>query len=66
MCDVENEIIIQTLDDYEADEGFELVWMDPVEAIKANREIDHTTNQHNMIERESRVFEILLEEGYFE
>lgn len=66
LCDVEDEMITQTLDDYEADEGFQLVWMGPVEAIKANREIDHGPKQHNMIERESRVLEILLEEGYFE
>ncbi len=65
ICDVEDETASQSLCDYEADEGFTLVWIDPTVAIAANRKPYHGPKDKNMIEREARVLEILMDEGYF-
>lgn len=56
----------QHLDAYEAKEGFTPVWIDPQTAIQANRTPNHGPKSPTMIEREARVLELLIEEGYFE
>lgn len=65
LCDVEEGVRAQKLDDYEADEKFTLEYVTPEKAIDANRNADHGPKSQVMIEREARVLEFLKEEGYF-
>lgn len=65
LCETEDYTVEQELDDYEADENFTLEWVSPEEAIAANRKPDHGPKSPIMIEREAKVLEILIEEGYF-
>ena len=65
LCDVEDKVISQKLDDYEDYEKFALVLTDPMAAIKANRNGNHDQKKKEMIERETRVLEMLIKEGYF-
>ncbi len=53
----------QKLDDYESDENFTLEYIEPSRAVQINRAADHGLADLVMIERESRVLEILLDEG---
>lgn len=55
----------QQLDTYEAEEGFHLTWVDPEMAIEVNRFHDHGGKNQTMLEREARVLEMLIREGYF-
>lgn len=64
LCNVENGSETQKLDDYEADEQFTLEYIEPSKAILINRTADHGSADLIMIERESRVLEILETEGY--
>ena len=66
LCEVEDRIETQNLDDYESDEKFTLEYVKPDRAIFVNRNTDHGTKDQNMLEREARVLEILKEEGYFD
>lgn len=63
ICDASEETIPQNLDNYEAEEGFTLEFVDAACAIATNREKDHGPKDRNMLEREARVLEILDEEG---
>ena len=63
ICDANEERIPQRLDDYEAEEGFTLEFADVSRAITTNRESDHGPKDRNMLEREARVLEMLVEEG---
>ena len=65
LCDVEDRKINQNLDDYEDFEKFTLELVDPKIAINANRNSDHGPKNKDMIEREAKVLEILISEGYF-
>ena len=69
LCDVEEGIQAQNLDDYEADEKFTLEYVEPDKAIFINRKAKQSPNGHTMrdieLEREARVLELLKEEGYF-
>lgn len=65
LCDVEEDIRPQDLDDYEADEKFTLEYVEPDRAIFVNRNADHGPKDQIMLEREARVLELLKEEGYF-
>jgi 8-oxo-dGTP pyrophosphatase MutT (NUDIX family) len=64
ICDAREERIPQSLDNYEAEEGFTLEFVDAARAIATNREKDHGPKDGNMLEREARVLEILSEEGF--
>ena len=64
LCDVEESIHSQDLDDYEADEKFTLEYVEPDKAIYVNRNVDHDSKDQTMLEREARVLEMLEEEGY--
>jgi 8-oxo-dGTP pyrophosphatase MutT (NUDIX family) len=64
ICDAREERIPQNLDNYEAEEGFTLEFVDAARAIATNREKDHGPKDRNMLEREARVLEILSEEGF--
>ena len=70
LCDVEEGVQAQILDDYEADEKFTLEYVEPDKAISANRNVIHGPNSHAMrdieLEREARVLELLKAEGYFD
>ena len=63
LCDVETEVQAQHLDDYEAEERFTLEFVDPIHAIRTNREVDHGPKDQIMLEREARVLELLMQEG---
>lgn len=65
LCSVEDTIATQQLDDYELDEKFTLEYVYPEKAIQANRNRNHGPKDQTMLEREARVLEILMEEGYF-
>ena len=65
LCDVEEAIKSQILDDYEADEKFTLEYVTPDKAICVNRNENHGTTDQTMLERDARVLELLKAEGYF-
>ena len=65
LCDAEDKVIDQKLDDYEDDERFTLELVDPLTAMKANRNPGHDPRRRAMVEREARVLEMLIAEGYF-
>ena len=65
ICNVENKIINQKLDAYEDFEKFTLELIDPKIAINANRNKNHGPKNKDMIEREAKVLELLINEGYF-
>ncbi len=69
LCDVEPEIEMQKLDDYEEEEEFTLEYVTPQHAIDRNRFGEHGTKNDDpmfimMIEREVYVLEILMQENY--
>lgn len=63
LCDVENATVAQRLDEYEATENFTLEYVEPFIAIQKNRSVLNDPNHSAMLERESRVIEILIDEG---
>ena len=65
LCKAEEERASQSLDDYELEEGFTLEFVTPEHAINTNRYKDHGPKSLVMLERESRVLEMLTNEGYF-
>ena len=70
FCDAENDVEEQELDDYEAEEKFTLEFVVPQYAIDVNKiSIVVVAEQVNevysiMLERDSRILEMLMEEGY--
>ena len=66
LCDVEEKVGSQKLDDYEAEERFTLEYVDPTHAIRINREVDHGLKDQIMLEREARVLEMMIQEGIFQ
>ncbi len=66
LCDVEERVGPQKLDDYESDELFTLEYVVPENAILRNRAIVHGPKDPVMLEREARVLEMLLSEGLIE
>lgn len=62
LCQAE-ETQEQKLDEYEAEEGFHLTWMDPETAITVNRCHPHGNKDQEMLEREALVLERLMAEG---
>ena len=65
ICDVENNILEQQLDDYENFEKFTLELVNPKIAININRNKEHGPKDLDMIEREAKVLELLIKDGYF-
>lgn len=66
LCSAEEDIKQQNLDEYEADEGFALKFLKPQLAIDRNRKNIADDFNQVMLEREARVLELLVQEGYFE
>lgn len=64
LCDTEPDIAPQKLDGYEAEERFTLEFVPPETAIAVNRERPHGPKSQTMVEREARVLELLVKEGY--
>ena len=62
LCQTEDSLIAQKLDDYEFDEGFELQFVYPKHAILVNRTQFHDIYDLMLIERESKVLEYLIKE----
>ena len=65
LCDVEDRKINQNLDDYEDFEKFTLELVNPKVAININRNKEHGPKDLDMIEREAKVLELLIKDGYF-
>ena len=59
LCEAENELTSQELDDYEAEESFRLEYTDAETAIAKNRDVKDTPYNRLMFEREARVLELL-------
>lgn len=66
LCDAEEGVRPQKLDDYESDEHFTLEYVMPEFAILSNRTKDHGPKDPVMLEREVRVLEMLISEGMIE
>ena len=66
LCQAEETVVPQALDDYESEEQFTLEFVDPGTAISANRSGNHGPKDPNMIEREAKVLERLKSEGFFD
>lgn len=64
LCDAEDEISSQNLDQYEAEESYQLEFIDPLIAIRKNRQVKDPA-LIEMLEREALVLEMLIKEGYF-
>lgn len=65
FCDAQPDAVLQKLDGYEAKERYTLEWVDPRLAIEKNRSVKECPYNRMMFEREARVLELLLDEGYF-
>ena len=63
LCETEKNTHDQSLDAYELDEGFELRFISASEAININRTHDHSDYDEHLIERESKVLELLVKDG---
>ena len=66
LCQTQKRVISQNLDDYERQEGFTLTYVAPETAIAVNRRHDHGPKDRQMLEREAKVLELLMAEGYFD
>ncbi len=65
LCEAEETLAPQKLDGYEAQEGCTLEFIDPEDAIRKNRSVTGIPYNPVMLERENRILELLLAEGYF-
>ena len=63
LCDVENDLLKQNLDEYEQDEEFILKYVDPQTAIITNYNHQDNLFRKTMIDRDAKVLEILVKEG---
>ena len=63
LCEAEEEILPPQMEDYEAEAGFTLEFVDPRHAIRTNRESALENRYQTMLLREARVLEMLIEEG---
>ena len=64
FCDTQGEPMSQRLDDYEAEAEFAPEFVYPAEAVRVNRELPRDCRDSVMLEREARVLELLVSEGY--
>ncbi|MDO4863013.1 MAG: NUDIX domain-containing protein [Ruminococcus sp.] len=60
-CTVDEPVDVQSLDEYELEEGFRLEYVLPSKAIEVNRTHDHADYDAMLIEREALVLEYLLD-----
>ena len=64
LCEAEDDLISQDLDAYEAEESYSLEFIEPETAIKKNRNVHGSPYNTIMFEREARVLELLISEGF--
>ena len=64
LCAALDGLTDQQLDDYEAGEAFRLEFIDPMVAIEKNRHVKNSPYDRLMFEREARVLEMLMAEGW--
>ena len=64
LCEALSEPVSQDLDNYEAQESYQPVFIDPAGAIRANRSVKDSPYSPTMFEREARVLEMLQAEKY--
>lgn len=65
LCDADERTVAQQLDRYESEESYTLEFVDPETAVRKNRSAMNTPYNPLMFEREARVLEMLISEGYF-
>ena len=63
LCAVVEKAVSQTLDAYEAGEGYTLAYVRPALAIEKNRHVADSPYNGIMFEREARVLELMIAEG---
>ena len=63
LCEAEEYVVAQSLDEYEFTETYTLEFVDPETAIRKNRNVTQTPHNQAMFEREARVLELLMAEG---
>ena len=63
LCETRNELVPQQLDDYEAEESYQLEYVEPLVAISKNRNVKDSPYNPLVAEREARVLELLIEDG---
>lgn len=66
LCETADETVSQELDDYEAKETYTLEFVEPAVAIMKNRNVVQSPYNRMMFEREARVLELLISEGFFD
>ena len=64
FCEASDTAAIQTLDGYEAEEGFTSELVEPTEAIRQNKTVFYTDPE--LIDRDTMMMELLIDEGYFD
>ena len=65
LCQAEAAAVAQQLDIYESEERFTLEYVEPETVIAKNRSVSATPYDPVMFEREARVVELLMAEGFF-
>ena len=63
LCEAEDCVVAQNLDEYEFAETFTLEFVNPETVIRKNRNVTQTPYNQAMFEREARVLEQLMAEG---
>lgn len=66
LCETADETVSQELDDYEAKETYTLEFVEPAVAIMKNYNVVQSPYNRMMFEREARVLELLISEGFFD
>ena len=66
LCDTVDESVDQDLDDYEAEAGYTQEWVEPEQVININRAKGVASSGQLIREREARILELLMMEGYFD
>ena len=64
LCSVQEDLTSQVLNDYEAEESYELEYVEPMAAIRKNRSVKGSPYNQMMFEREALVLELLISEGF--
>lgn len=64
LCDVEDQVVEQALDSYEADEGYNLVFVTAQEVLDKNFSVGQTPYDKSMFEREAMVVDCLVRDGF--
>ena len=63
LCEAEECVVAQSLDEYELTETYTLEFVDPETVIRKNRNVTQAPYNQAMFEREAKVLELLMAEG---